>query len=71
MRKLDRETLKEIEKLKQVYQQGIKELEMELDNERTRVSNLSKMIKPLMKERMKKLAQEVGEKKKQIQKENS
>jgi len=71
MRKLDRETLKEIEKLKQVYQQGIKELEIELENEGTRVSNLSKMIKPLMKERMKKLGQEVGEKKKQIQKESS
>ena len=68
MRKLDRETLKEIKKLKQAYQQGIKELEIELENEGTRVSNLSKMIKPLMKERIKELAQEVGEKKKQIQK---
>ena len=70
MRKLDRETLKEIEKLKQVYQHGIKELEMELETEGTRVSNLSKMIKPLMKERMRKLAQEVRETKKQMQKEN-
>jgi integrase len=71
MRKLDHETLKVIEKLKHVYQQGIKELEIELENERTRVSNLSKMIKPLMKERMRKLAQEVRETKKQMQKESS
>ncbi len=71
MRKLDHETLKVIEKLKQVYQQGIKELETELENERMRVSNLSKMIKPLIKERMRTLAQEVEAKKKQLQKEAS
>ena len=52
------------EKLKRIYQQGMRELEIELGKERTRVSNLSEMIRPLMKERMRKLAREVGEKKK-------
>lgn len=70
MQKIDHETMKEIEKLKQVYQQGIQELEIEMKKERTRVSDLSKMIKPLMKRRMRKLGQEVGEETKQIQREN-
>jgi len=64
MREIDNEMTKEIEKLKRIYQQGMRELEIELENERTRVSNLSEMIRPLMKDRMRKLAREVGEKKK-------
>jgi len=70
MRKIDNETMKEIEKLKQVYEHGIKELEMELENERTRVSNLSKIIQPLIKKQMRKLGQKVGEENKQTQTEN-
>ena len=70
MRKIDHETMKVIEKLKQVYQQGIKELEMELEKERTRVSNLSKIIQPLIKKQMRKLGQKVAEEIKQTQTEN-
>jgi integrase len=68
MQKIDNETMKEIEKLKQVYQHRIKELEMELENERTRVSNLSKIIQPLIKKQMRKLGQKVG---KEMQKEHA
>ena len=60
----------EIEKLKQAYQKGIQELEIELKKERTRVSNLSKVIQPLIKRQMRKLGQEVGEEIKQTQTEN-
>ena len=67
MRKLDRETLKEIERLKQVYRQGMQELEMELKKEGTRVSHLSKIIQPLIKRQMRKLGQKVGEEIKQTQ----
>ncbi|TET19588.1 hypothetical protein E3J74_05730 [Candidatus Bathyarchaeota archaeon] len=67
MRKLDCETLKEIEKLKQVYQQGMQELEMELKEERTRVSHLSKIVQPLIRRPMRKLGQKVGEEIKQTQ----
>lgn len=70
VQEIDNEMMKEIEKLKQIYQQGMQELEIELENERTRVSNLSEIIKPLMKERMRKLAREVGEEMKQMQKES-
>lgn len=67
IQKLDHATMKEIEKLKQVYQQGIQELETELKKERTRVSSLSKIIQPLIKRQMKKLGQKVGKEMKQMQ----
>ncbi len=70
MRKLDHETLKVIEKLKQVYQQGIRELETELEKERTRVSDLLKIIQPLIRRQMRKLGQKVAEEIKQTQTEN-
>lgn len=70
IQKIDHETMKEIEKLKQVYRQGIQELEIEMKKERTRVSNLSKIIQPLIKRQMIKLGQKVGEEIKQTQTEN-
>lgn len=60
MQKIDHEAMKEIEKLKQVYQQGIQKLEMEFKKERTRLSDMSKLIKPLIKRQMRKLGQEIG-----------
>ena len=70
MQKIDNETMKEIEKLKQVYQQGMQELEMELKKERTRLSDMSKMIKPLIKRQMRKLGQKVGKEMKQTETES-
>jgi len=61
IQKLDHETMKEIEKLKQVYQHGIKELEMELEKERTRLSDMSKIIQPLLRKQMRKLGQKVAQ----------
>jgi len=70
MQKINNETMKEIEKLKQAYQQGMQELEMELKKERTIVSNLSKIIQPLIKKQMRKLGQKVGKEMKQTETES-
>ncbi len=70
IQKIDHETMKEIEKLKQVYLQNIQELEIEMKKERTRISNLSKIIQPLIKSQMRDLGQKLGEEIKQIQTEN-
>jgi len=62
MQELDRETMKEVEKLRQTYKQAIQELETDLKTERTRISELSKIVDPLIKKQMRKLGQEVAEK---------
>ena len=70
MQKINNETMKEIEKLKQAYQQGMQELETELKKERTIVSNLSKIIQPLIKKQMRKQGQKVGKEMKQTETES-